>query len=143
MILNERQYAITKKKIQDFQMQIAELASNISPKNRNESLRYQTNLKALKSQLEELCEEVKEYEELKKGNITSLKLNSLEELPDALIKARIARGLTQEQLAEILKVRPQQVQRDEANKYASSSFKKLLEIQKALNIKMQEEIFLN
>ena len=92
------------------------------------------------SQLEEFKAEIKEYEELKQGNIKSLKLDSFEQLPEALIKARIIRGYTQAQLAEILQVKQQQVQRDENNKYASASFSKLLGIQKALNLEVKEEL---
>lgn len=140
MILNERQYGITRKKVKEFELALAEIKNSELPKNRNEQLRQQTYLNAFESQLEELQEEVREYENLKKGNIKSLKIQSFEELPEALIKARIVRGLTQEQLAEILKVKPQQVQRDEANKYAGTSFTKLLGVQKALNIEVKEEI---
>jgi DNA-binding XRE family transcriptional regulator len=42
---------------------------------------------------------------LKARKIYSLECKSLEELPEALIKARIFRGLTQEQLAESLNVK--------------------------------------
>jgi hypothetical protein len=37
-------------------------------------------------------------------------------------------------------VKPQQVQRDEANRYASASFSKILSVQKALNIQIKEEL---
>lgn len=143
MIFNERQYAITKAKIKKFELAIAELSSKELPKDLNAQLRYQAHLDALNSQLAELSEEIKEYENLKKGNIKSLRLDSFEQLPEALIKARIVRGLTQEQLADILKVKPQQVQRDEANRYASASFTKILGIQKALNLEIKEEVIFN
>ena len=113
-----------------------------APGNRNEQLRQKAYLDTINNQLEVFKQEVKQYEELKKGEIKSLKLNSFEQLPEALIKARIIRGLTQAQLAEILQVKQQQVQRDESNKYASASFTKLLAIQKALNIEVKEELIL-
>lgn len=143
MIYNERQYGITKAKIKKFELAIADLNSRESPPELNEQLRHQAHLDALNSQLEELYEEVQEYEQLKQGNIKSLKIDSFEQLPEALIKARIIRGLTQEQLAEILKVHPQQVQRDEANRYASASFTRILGVQKALNVDIKEEVVFN
>ena len=142
MILNERQYGITKTKIKEFEEALAKLNSNPIPETINEQLRHQAHIDIVNSQLEEWNEEVKEYEELKKGEIESLKLDSFEQLPEALIKARIIRGLTQAQLAEILQVKQQQVQRDESNKYAGASFTKLLAIQKALNIEVKEELIL-
>jgi ribosome-binding protein aMBF1 (putative translation factor) len=140
MILNERQYGITKAQIKKFELAIAELSSSSPPDDENQKLRYQAHLDALNSQLEELREEVEEYEKLKEGKIERLQYDSFEQLPEALIKARIVRGLTQEQLAERLGVKPQQVQRDEASKYASASFMKILEVQRALNIKIREEV---
>ena len=83
---------------------------------------------------------MEEYENLKARKIHRLECKSLEELPEALIKARIFRGLTQEQLAKILNVKEQQVQRDEANMYANSSFTKILKVQRALDIEIREEV---
>jgi DNA-binding XRE family transcriptional regulator len=140
MILNERQYGITKTKIKEFEQAKAKLSDSPVPENRNEQLRHQTYLDTINNQLEVFRREIKEYEELKRGDIKSLKLDSFEQLPEALIKARIIRGLTQDQLAEILQVKQQQVQRDETNKYASASFTKLLGIQKALNLEIKEEL---
>lgn len=143
MILNERQYGITKTKVKEFKQAIAKLSDSHQPTDINEQIRYQAHLDTLNSQLEEFQEEIREYEELKKGDIKSLTLDSFEELPEALIKARIIRGLTQSELAKLLQVKQQQVQRDETNKYASASFTKLLGIQKALNLEVKEELIFN
>ncbi len=140
MILNERQYGITKSKIQEFEQALAKLTNSSVPETRNEQLRHKSYLDTINNQLEVFRKEIEEYEQLKKGDIRSLKLDSFEQLPEALIKARIIRGLTQAQLAEILQVKQQQVQRDETNKYASASFTKLLGIQKALNLEVKEEL---
>ena len=140
MILNERQYGITKTKVKEFEQAIAKLSNSPKPTDINGQIRRKAHLDTLNSQLEEFQEEIAEYEELKKGNIKNLKLDSFEYLPEALIKARIIRGLTQAQLANILNVKQQQVQRDETNKYASASFTKLLNIQKALNLEVKEEL---
>jgi ribosome-binding protein aMBF1 (putative translation factor) len=137
MILNERQYAITKAQIRKFELALMKVQESEIPKDLNGQLRRQNHLDALESQLEEMHEEVEEYEKLKAGKIDNLALESYSRLPEALIQARIIRGWTQEQLAERLGVKAQQVQRDEANLYAGASFSKLLEIQKALNIEVK------
>ncbi len=139
MIRNERQYNITKAQIKKFESAIDELKNSSLASDSNQKIRYQAHLDSLSSQFEELSEEIEEYDQLKKGEIKRLEL-PFGELPDALIKARIVRGLTQEQLAERLGVKPQQVQRDEANKYANASFTKILEIQRVLNIEIREEV---
>lgn len=140
MIFNERQYRITNAKLREFQEAIAELKALPEPTDINEKLDYQLDIDALTSQIEEFQEEITEYEALKQGEVGQLNLDSFEQLPTALIKARIARGLTQEKLAELLDVQPQQVQRDEANLYAGASFSKLLAIKKALNLEIKANV---
>jgi HTH-type transcriptional regulator / antitoxin HigA len=50
-----------------------------------------------------------------------------------LIRKRIALGWTQSDLAKRLKVKPQQVQADEAANYASASLARLVEIARVLS----------
>jgi DNA-binding XRE family transcriptional regulator len=140
MIQNERQYRITKTKLKEFQSSVAELKKLDPPITINEKLSYQADLDSLESFIEEFQEEIAEYETLQQGKLEQLTLESFDELPQALIKARIVRGLTQEKLAEILEVKPQQVQRDEANLYAGASFSKLLTIQKALHLEIKPKV---
>lgn len=140
MIQNERQYRITKSKLKEFEAAVNELKGLDQPTTRNEQLRLKLHIDALSSQIEEFQEEIAEYETLQQGKLEQLTLESFDELPQALIKARIVRGLTQEKLAEILEVKPQQVQRDEANLYAGASFSKLLAIQKALHLEIKQKV---
>jgi len=73
MILNERQYGITKTKVREFEGAIAKLSQSPEAVTLNEQIRHQAHLDTLTSQLEEFNAEIKEYEELKQGNIKSLK----------------------------------------------------------------------
>ena len=52
--------------------------------------------------------------------------------------ARIAAGLTQEDLAGRLGVKPQQIQRYEASDYQTASFARLLEIARVLNLRVRD-----
>jgi len=58
----------------------------------------------------------------------------LAELSTVLVKARIARGWTQRQLAEALGMAEQQIQRYEANDYRSTSLARLCDIANALGV---------
>ena len=140
MIQNERQYRITKAKLKEFEAAVAELKKLDPPTTLNEKLRYKAHIDSRESFIEEFQEEIAEYETLQQGKLEQLTLESFDQLPQALIKARIVRGLTQEKLAEILEVKPQQVQRDEANLYAGASFSKLLAIQKALHLEIKQKV---
>lgn len=144
MITNERQYQITQKRLREFQQQITELNQNPPSENANEQLRHRLYLKSFRASLEELQEEAQEYEKLKAGKIDYLQIEQFNQLPEALIKARIVRGLTQEALAERLGLKPQQIQRYESTLYASASFTRILEVIDALDIKIVGDVqFIN
>jgi HTH-type transcriptional regulator / antitoxin HipB len=144
MIFNERQHGITQAQLRKFEVAVADIATNLAlATDLNQQMRYQAHLDAMNSQIESLQQELQEYQKLKAGKITKLKFDSLTQLPEALIKARIVRGLTQEQLGEILGLKAQQIQRYEATMYAGASLTKIIAVQKALNIEIKEEVVFN
>ena len=59
-------------------------------------------------------------------------LGTVAELPATLIKARIARGLSQKDLADRIGLKEQQIQRYEATDYASASLTRIKEFVSAL-----------
>ena len=59
-------------------------------------------------------------------------LTKLNDLPQALIRARIASGLSQRELAMRLGLKEQQIQRYEATKYASASLSRVIEVAQAI-----------
>ena len=84
--------------------------------------------------IDELQQEIVEYEHLKSGQITNFPLDSIKDLPVVMIKARIVMGLTQKELAEKIGVQEQQIQRYEADHYSTVCFDRLQEVLNALNI---------
>ena len=139
MIRNERQYRVTKAQADQFEhalLDLQEQKSALHPK------LYQAQEQAIQGQLEELLIQLEEYDALKEGERSVLELNSIDDMPTALIQGRIAAGLTQRELAERLGVKEQQVQRYESTDYASASLKTISNIIKALNISVREEIYL-
>jgi HTH-type transcriptional regulator / antitoxin HigA len=136
MITNDRQYKITKSQILRFQESLADMmkipsdASNFHPKV------VEASKTAMESQLHDLLAQVEEYEALKAGKIFITEVKDLKELPELLIKARIANGLTQSQLARQLEMKEQQVQRYESELYSSASLKTILKIAELLQIKI-------
>lgn len=83
-----------------------------------------------------LASSIAGYEALRNAGGISLELTSLHDLGRALIKARIARGWTQEQLAQRLDLPKQQVQRYEAAGYGSASLGRILEVSEVLGIRV-------
>jgi DNA-binding XRE family transcriptional regulator len=115
--------------------------THICGKTRSEKL-VKAQREALQSQLSELKWQLDEYDKLRSGKLKSLKKSSFQNLPIELIRVRIARGLTQKDLAMKLGVKEQQIQRYEETDYASASLSRLNEVIKALDIEVMEEITL-
>ena len=139
MIKNERQYVITKAQIKKFKKALGEFdnkKSNIHP------IMIKAQKEAMESQLAELEDQVKEYKKLRSGNYQMLEACSFADLPIELIRARIALGLTQKELAKRLGLKEQQIQRYEDTEYATASFSRLTEIIKALGLDIEEKIIL-
>ena len=139
MIKNEKQYRITKAQVQRFQDALADLAGRKRPSKISPRLR-EAQRRAAQSQMEELQEQVGAYERLHVGKSKEVVLEAVEDLPQALIRARIAAGLTQAGLARRLGVKPQQVQRYEATDYRSASFARILKVVQALGLKMPKPV---
>lgn len=134
MITNERQYRITRKKAADFVRVIKEFDAASSERTNVHPTLLRAELNAMRSQLADLREELKEYEQLKSADPSEISVDSIEELADGLIKARISSGLSQRALAKRLEIKEQQVQRYEATRYGSASYQRLCEISRALGI---------
>lgn len=139
MIKNEKQYRITKAQVRRFQDAIAELAGRERPANITPRL-WEAQRQAAQSQVDELKEQVEAYERLHVGKSKEVVLESVEDLPRALIRARIAAGMTQEGLARRLGVKPQQVQRYEASEYGSASFARIVKVVEALRLTMPRAV---
>jgi HTH-type transcriptional regulator / antitoxin HipB len=137
MIQNERQYKITQTKLREFEQELA----NLDPQDPNLHPRQVVGwTNSYNLTIRQLKQELAEYEQLKSGNILTFVLGSLNDIPTTLIKARIAAGLTQKELADRIGVREQQIQRYEASLYNSASFERLREIATALNIEITQAI---
>lgn len=81
---------------------------------------------------------MREYELLQSGAVTTFEADGLADLPDILIRARIARGMSQRDLGIFVGVAEQQIQRYEAERYRSASLERLSEIVAALDITVKE-----
>ncbi len=138
MISNERQYRISKRRLGELQKGIEEFDSRAVANRVGSEILATAELEALRSELKVLSDEIHEYEELKSGGVTKLEAASLDELPRILIRARIARGLSQRQLAELVGLKEQQIQRYESDEYFMASLRRLREIAEALNLKITE-----
>ena len=94
MIKNDKQYAITKKTKEDFQKSLESMKSSEIDDRLNKIM-----MSSVVSQIESFDKELKEFEILKR-NKPMIISSSIEKLPETLIKVRIVKGLSQNDLAQ-------------------------------------------
>jgi ribosome-binding protein aMBF1 (putative translation factor) len=142
MISNERQYRITKSAAEKFKQALKSLEQDGGAQEGVHPLLVQAQRDAAQSQLDELLEEIRDYDRLKAGKISVIEMESLDDLPDGLIKARIASGLSHKDLAHRLHLKEQQIQRYEAERYASASLQRIQQVARAIGVGVREELLM-
>ncbi|HTV72712.1 MAG TPA: XRE family transcriptional regulator [Candidatus Acidoferrales bacterium] len=133
MIKNERQYQMATTQLTRLRGAEQELEQRARPQSEN-PLRQKLELDAVRGQSRELAAEIAEYDALRSGATNVPPIRDLADIPRALIAKRIAAGMTQKQLADAIGVAEQQIQRYEANNYASASLTRLKEVAQALDL---------
>jgi transcriptional regulator with XRE-family HTH domain len=139
VITNERQYRITRNEAARFaealqHAETAEPSFGVHPEI------HQAMIDGLRSQLDELQMELRDYEALREGKVRQRSLSSLLDLPLALIEGRIARRMTQKQLGNKVGLPEQQIQRYEGTRYAGASLARLQEIADAIGLKLKKVV---
>ena len=128
MIKNERQYKITRAQAVRFSNVLESLRQRPDSDNSLHPLIAKAQEDAISSQLADLESELREYESLKAGKFQWDSLSMVADLPAILIKARIAQGLSQKDLAERTGLKEQQIQRYEATDYATANLARIKEV---------------
>lgn len=128
MIKNNKQLSVTKKRIKEFEDALKKINDEAVG-----SLLDKIMSESVESQLDTLKREVAEYQYLQehKPNII---FSPIEDIPESLVKARILKGMSQQDLANRLGLKEQQIQRYEANNYEGASFAKVLSIAKIMDV---------
>lgn len=140
MISNERQYKVARSQAAKFERALKEFNELSLIEQGVDPLLIKAQRDALKSQLKDINDEIKQYEALSFGNVTGLSANAVSDLGNKLIETRIAKRMSQKDLANRLGMKEQQIQRYEQERYASASLTRLSEIASALEINFQMEL---
>lgn len=136
MISNARQYSLTKKVLEDLKESLSALRDLDSAAAGIDPLLTEAHRRSLNLQIQDLSEQVRDYERLASGEVESIDLESFEDVGARLVSARIANGWSQSELAQRLGMKEQQVQRYEKERYASASLDRLIDISRALGVRL-------
>lgn len=134
ILQNERQYEFTRAQLAKLEAahQNAEALPSDTP-----AIARRAHQSGIALLMGDLREQLAEYEGLRAGKVKTLALDEvLAQLPETLVRARIARGWTQRQLAQALGTSEQQVQKDEAGAYARANLEKLNRVAQTLGVSL-------
>ncbi|RXE84305.1 XRE family transcriptional regulator [Pseudoalteromonas sp. A757] len=91
-------------------------------------------INSIESQIKELEEDIYCYKQLKEGNFEVKHEVKVKDLPIFVISARIAKNISQEELAYRLGVTEKQVQMMESNQYQGTSLSRALKVVEVLDV---------
>lgn len=134
MIKNDQQYHITKTWAEKFAQSLLELQQEQAAGRPDlHPLLLKAMQDATQSQLADLESDLREYDALKAGHFDFARLNSIAAIPQLLIKARIARGWSQQELARRVGIKAEEIERHEAADYIDAPLLQIKEVAAVLS----------
>ena len=115
--------------IEGFRRALSKIAEEKSGK-RSEAIRG-----SYEGMIRQLEDELREYDRLKSGHLKLPKIDRLDEIAPFIVKLRIAKGVSQTELAHRLSVSKQVISRYEESDYQSVGIARLQEILDAIGVK--------
>jgi plasmid maintenance system antidote protein VapI len=134
MIRNEKEYQEAVSRLRDEERRLEEQRQQLAGMDLTEE-QIKRALDPLRSFYLQLQEEVDTYEQLKRGYINSIM--SLSNLGRSLVALRIARNISQSELARRLDVSESQISRDERNEYHGITVDRAQRVIEALNASLE------
>lgn len=126
MIKNEKQYKIAKSNLEKWLKTLEQVRTMAQPSTPKWVVREQ--LLGTEEQVRQLKAELKEYEDTASGKRPLPDPSLIDQIPFLLISWRIARQLTQRQLAEKAGIHENLLQKYEADNYGCASYNTIMHI---------------
>ena len=142
MIKDELEYEVSKEWVEKFNKTLAAMERDEEAK-RKDFLKWDAGRGSIQCHLDQLHEEIAEYERLMawdKSKPIEIVVENFNRLSEALIKARMAAKMSEEELAEILDIDPERIKEYEKKKYQNASLMEILEISLALGLEFKTAV---
>ena len=142
MIKDELQYEVSKEWVEKFNKTLAAMERDEEAK-RKDFLKWDAGRGSIQCHLDQLHEEIAEYERLMawdKSKPIEIVVENFNKLSEALIKARMATKMSEEELAEILDIDPERIKEYEKKKYQNASLTEILDISLALGLEFKTAV---
>lgn len=137
MIRNEQEYREAANRVREESERLDSHRTHLQDSGLSEP-EVQRAMEPLISFHEQLKEEVEHYENLKRGLFPDLQ--NLRGMGTLLVSLRIARGISQRELANQLGVHESQVSRDERNEYHGITLDRATRVLEALGVRLQTTV---
>ena len=134
MIRNENEYREAVKRLEEERARLDEHRKRLE-KEELDAEGIERALEPMRCFHLQLEEEVESYERLKRGDLGEV--YNLRGMGELLVALRIARGLSQRELAERLGVHESQVSRDERNEYHGITLDRAARILEAMDVRLR------
>ena len=142
MIKDELEYEVSKEWVEKFNRTIAAMERDEESK-RKDFLKWDAGRGSIQCHLDQLHEEIAEYERLMawdKSKPIEIVVENFNKLSEALIKARMAAKMSEEELAEILDIDPERIKEYEKKNYQSATLTELVNISCALGLEFKTAV---
>ncbi|WP_293147583.1 MULTISPECIES: helix-turn-helix transcriptional regulator [unclassified Microcoleus] len=142
MIKDELEYEVSKEWVEKFNKTLAAMERDEEAK-RKDFLKWDAGRGSIQRHLDQLHEEIAEYERLMawdKSKPIEIVVEDFNRLSEALIKARMAAKMSEEELAKILDIDPERIKEYEKRKYQNASLMEILEISLALGLEFKTAV---
>ena len=142
MIKDELEYEVSKEWVEKFNKTLAAMERDEEAK-RKDFLKWDAGRGSIQCHLDQLHEEIAEYERLMawdKSEPIEIVVENFNKLSEALIKARMAAKMSEEELAEILDIDPERIKEYEKKKYQNASLTEILDINLALGLEFKTAV---
>jgi ribosome-binding protein aMBF1 (putative translation factor) len=137
MIRNEAEYQEASARLADERQRLAEHRARLAQAGLGEE-EIKRVIDPMESFHLQLKEEVESYERLKRGEFEELE--NFRGFGHLLISLRIAKGISQRELAKRLSVHESQVSRDERNEYFGITLERAMKVLDALNVRLHTKV---
>ncbi len=141
MIKDEQHYRNIQLWAQKFEGALDQLERNENEKVKNDPLRRELYMNDCRRKIEDLRQEIREYEELIDRDPQKpfkIKINSIDDIGLALLKARLVAKLTEKELADLAMLTEDKIKQYEDQDYQNASFGDVISVYDALNIQFQQ-----
>ena len=127
MIKNEKQYKIAKAKLEKW-LKNLELVKNGSMQSEVADWVFREQVFGIEEQVKQLLAELEEYDDIASGKRVLPDPSLVDQIPELLISWRIARRMTQRELAERAGIHENLLQKYEAENYGGASYRTITHI---------------